>query len=643
MPQENSPQGRGLSPRRNGPGPLSGKKGKSILLAIGIDHYQNIGNLHNAVRDVDYLIEVLTRRYQFEKKSVTRIINEEATLGNISREFYRLVKEARPEDEVLVYFSGHGAYDQDIKRGYWIPYDGKLGETHTLFSNGTLVDFVSSIGSRHVMLIVDSCFSGAFFGGVRKFTLPERLASIPSRWVLTSGRNEVVSDGAPGENSPFAESLIYHLNANKNGNFRITELFPRIIEQVGTNTGQLPQCEPIRNVGHKGGEFIFRLKGGDSEPLALPESYQSKPATPHPRPVISPGRRLKITVAIAAALITFLAVWRIVYLQKSHSAEAPPAYRKALYEEIFPMPERGFIVSRNDSFGYADADTLDWIPLQFQETHPFTGTLARVKKGGKYGWIDTAGRTAIDFLYERAGDFQGDSARVALDGRSFLINRKGQEIAKNQEPPEPEASDRAQVNRPEKEEPAAAPPRLSADKVEVGLGSREKGASPGFNLTLSNTGGRTATNLIVTTSTGVENQSVSRFNLGAGQSKTLHFRLNTGNLPSGNFNGFIRVDGGNTSENVYVPVSAIIEQPPPQPETAPKMEARCNLGLPNCQVSFYDKLQMKTVEFTTDSQGYARYSIAQGLLNEPVEVNYCNGSGPLRVRVKDNGCIVLPQ
>ncbi|MCB0552713.1 MAG: caspase family protein [Phaeodactylibacter sp.] len=614
-----------------------------MLLAIGVDRYQHISGLHNAVRDVDYLIEVLNCRYQFDKKWTIKLVNEAATLGNISQKFHHLVEEAKAEDEVLIYFSGHGSFNRAIDRGYWIPYDGKPDETHTLFSNGALVDFIASIQAKHVVLMVDSCFSGAFFGGVRKFDLPERLGSIPSRWVLTSGRNEVVSDGAPGQNSPFAESLIFHLNANEETSFRITELFPRIIEQVGANTEQLPQCEPIRNVGHKGGEFIFRLRGVPTEHLALPLNYQSA-VTPPPQ---APSARFnwKIAVSILAVLITILVIWRIITLMPYQPAKAQ-SWRKDYYERIQSI-EQGFIVSKNGLFGYAKKDTTDWILPVYQEAYAFTEGLARVKRDGRYGWVDTTGKEAIPFQYSKANDFQDGSAQVSLDGSSFYIGLDGKKIVEAVKPSdniETDTRNRSQNTNDQATSPA--PPRLLAGQEVIDLGIMELGALKEFSLSFRNTGGTTAVALRTESNNGIEVLSGGSFSLEAGKSKKLPCRLKTSNLPLGNYSGIIKVGGNNVSRAIEVAVTGRVVAPSPPPVTAPTesmLSAQCYLGPPGCQVSFYDRLQKKNVAFLTDLNGYAQYTISEGLVGETVEVRYCGSTSSLTVRVKEGGCISLPQ
>jgi len=215
-------------------------EGKGYILAIGIDNYQHCPKLQNAVRDVQNITRVLTHRYQFDSTNLTLLTNEQATHSTILEKLRRLQECVTSSDTVIIYFFGHGTYEDAINEGYWIPVEGDVARPHTLISNSTIVKRVQAIQSRHTLLIVDSCFAGSFFFTTRIAGIRERLAEVPSRWAFTSGRNKVVAD-----DSPFAQGLTGYLNYNTQPQLWLTELSPKIIEQVGANSEQIPQCEPL--------------------------------------------------------------------------------------------------------------------------------------------------------------------------------------------------------------------------------------------------------------------------------------------------------------------------------------------------------------------------------------------------------------
>ena len=43
-------------------------------------------------------------------------------------------------DNLLIFYAGHGYYDEDAEIGYWLPSDATLGTTVDWFPNSTLVN-----------------------------------------------------------------------------------------------------------------------------------------------------------------------------------------------------------------------------------------------------------------------------------------------------------------------------------------------------------------------------------------------------------------------------------------------------------------------------------------------------------------------
>ena len=107
--------------------------------------------------------------------------------------------------------------------------------------------------------MADSCFAGSLFAKGAGRNVGKRYERDPSRWGLTAGRNEIVSDGKAGDNSPFAESLLYRLR-NNIGALNVQELCAHVTEYVLANSKQTPIGEPLQIEGHKNGQFVFHMK-----------------------------------------------------------------------------------------------------------------------------------------------------------------------------------------------------------------------------------------------------------------------------------------------------------------------------------------------------------------------------------------------
>ena len=249
-------------------------QGQTHLLVIAIDAYRHCPPLYNCVKDAHDLMEVLTAKYGIKTDNITSLFNEEATRDNIYQAFEKLVTEIHSPDNLLIYFSGHGEYNKHFKQGYWIPVNAEQGRSSQYIPNSEIRIFLSAIPAHHIFLMADSCFSGSLFSQGADRSMSRRYESDPSRWGLTSGRNEIVSDGKPGNNSPFAESLLHRLRQNT-GAIGVQELCAHVVEYVQSNADQSPIGEPLKVSGHKNGQFVFHLHKDEARDWILAQKSDS--------------------------------------------------------------------------------------------------------------------------------------------------------------------------------------------------------------------------------------------------------------------------------------------------------------------------------------------------------------------------------
>lgn len=241
--------------------------GQHYFFGIGINTYAHFSRLHNATRDVKGVAEVLHQRYQFQKRNIVLLLDEDATRDNIICQLDAYQEMLSPKDRLLIYYSGHGHLNQKTERGYWIPVDGVHNKTATYINNAIIKNYMEDIPSKHILLISDSCFSGALFvrGETRSSLAIEELEQRPSRWAFCSGRHdELVYDGKPGTNSPFSGSIIKVLKRNRNPKINLMKLIDEVIELTRAQYKQLPEGNPLFNAGHEGGQFIFQLQNGET-------------------------------------------------------------------------------------------------------------------------------------------------------------------------------------------------------------------------------------------------------------------------------------------------------------------------------------------------------------------------------------------
>ena len=239
-----------------------GFKGKNFLFLIGIDKYQYWPKLYCAVKDVQDFADVLTTRYQFDTVNLIMLKDEEATMQNILTAFRDLAKKVTEQDNLIIYFSGHGHYIAET--GYWIPVNAHMEEIYEneFINTASVVDRLRTIKSLHTFLTIDACFSGTLITQIRSAPRTERYKS---RRVLTSGRAEVVSDGTPGGNSPFARAILRELKTNTSKHISASKIIAEVMEYVQKESQQTPTDARLVNADDQGGDFIFHLKLSEAE------------------------------------------------------------------------------------------------------------------------------------------------------------------------------------------------------------------------------------------------------------------------------------------------------------------------------------------------------------------------------------------
>lgn len=238
------------------------KKRRNVLFTIGIDKYESKTwkDLENAVLDCNELKKTLEELYSFEEYPDS-LFNNFATKKEIYNSFNTLKSYIEPEDNLIIFFAGHGSMNPHTNRGYWIPFEG-TSDTSTWIENSVVKDLVQDLKAKHIWLIADSCFSGTFLTNTRNITEEltyKKLDSQKSRWMLSSGSEEKVSDGIPTKHSPFCKYLIHCLKNNTNEFTCVSEIITYVKFLTLNNSKQTPRGAFIDNVGHAEGEMVLIL------------------------------------------------------------------------------------------------------------------------------------------------------------------------------------------------------------------------------------------------------------------------------------------------------------------------------------------------------------------------------------------------
>ncbi|MCO6499439.1 MAG: caspase family protein [Vicingus serpentipes] len=233
--------------------------GKYYALIIGNNDYHDpaISSLDEPIKDATKLFNVLTTQYTFDVNNVIFLKN--ASYVKMIEAFDNLSENITPNDNLLVFYAGHGWWDEDKNLGYWLPTDAKKSNTAFWIANSRISDYMSSIHSKHTLLIADACFSGSIFKTRSAFADAQpainKLYDLPSKKAMTSGNLKEVPD-----KSVFLQFLVKRLADNTDKYISSDVLFSSFRQAVLNNSPTEPQYGTIQNAGDEGGEFIFIRK-----------------------------------------------------------------------------------------------------------------------------------------------------------------------------------------------------------------------------------------------------------------------------------------------------------------------------------------------------------------------------------------------
>ena len=227
-------------------------------LIIGVQDYNDpaIADLDNPISDGQKVYDVLVGFYTFLPENITFLKNP--TKSDIIGTLHGMRSSITQNDNLLIFYAGHGYWDQDMNNGYWLPVDASQDNPVNWLPNTDLTNYLSVIKSRHTLLITDACFSGGIFKTRNAFDnnyALEKLYTLPSRKAITSGTLNVVPD-----KSVFLEYLIKRLKNNNEEFFTAEQLFSSLRMAVINNSPNVPQYGTIQGVGDEGGDFIFIKK-----------------------------------------------------------------------------------------------------------------------------------------------------------------------------------------------------------------------------------------------------------------------------------------------------------------------------------------------------------------------------------------------
>ena len=243
--------------------------GRYYALVIGNQNYRRIEPLATPIADARRAARVLERAYGF-----TVTVVDDADDVAMLRALNDLNGVLKPEDNLLIYYAGHGTRLRtgDREAGYWLPINADPPPTDTFWvANEQVTGHLARLPARRILVVADSCYAGLLSDDpsflmrqdVSRVSLDYVRVRLPkrARLLISSGGDQPVLDTGGAGNSVFASAFLDALEANRDV-LSAPALFARLQDRVraaAARTGfrQVPEFKAIKGAGHEIGDFFF--------------------------------------------------------------------------------------------------------------------------------------------------------------------------------------------------------------------------------------------------------------------------------------------------------------------------------------------------------------------------------------------------
>lgn len=314
---------RGVALRAPQSNTVSGQHGAYYALVIGIKNYQTLPKLETPLDDAGAIADVLRRRYGFEVNLLL-----DASRHQILSALAEYRRKMQQNDNLLIYFAGHGQFDAAAERGYWLPADAERDNDANWIIADEITSSVRALAALHVLVVSDSCYSGTLNRSIGSAIKPldptqylQKMFAGKSRNLMSSGGNEPVADGEAPGHSVFANAFLQGLSGMDEDAFTAMDLFNAYVQRrVVGGSDQVPQYAPIRDSGDVEGDIVFfrvavsgggggttapNNKAGKSSPGTHAADANKKPVAAVYADDLSKARQLSASGAYASALPFF--------------------------------------------------------------------------------------------------------------------------------------------------------------------------------------------------------------------------------------------------------------------------------------------------------------------------------------------------
>lgn len=242
---------------------------------IGINNYLDPGirELNGAKRDATALWALFADTLPEMQSKL--LVDEDATVKTIRDALQESLGNAKEEDTVIVFYSGHGSHNHELAA-----HDSVLTDLpHTTVSMQEVADLFKESKAKSILCILDACFSGGAPAKViedspipKDLTDPFQALAGEGRILLSASNHNELSYEQPGTGHGLLTKAILDILQSSEDTVDLTSAISKIMELVRAEASRMGVIQTPVLLGHITGGLTFpSLKAGEQYYEAFPE------------------------------------------------------------------------------------------------------------------------------------------------------------------------------------------------------------------------------------------------------------------------------------------------------------------------------------------------------------------------------------
>jgi len=219
----------------------------AYAVVIGISQYREevIPKVPYATKDAGAVAQLLETQAGIPKTHIKLLTDAKATIGDFRNHFGDWLRmRVKADSTVYVYYAGHGTPDPKTGEAFLVPWEGHPDFPSGLYPLNELYATLNKLPAKEVVVLLDSCFSGAAGRSVLAKGARPMVISVENP-LLAGGKvivlaaatgNQISSDYDKAGHGLFTSALLTGLqgeaDADHDGIVTLKEVFPFVRDRV---------------------------------------------------------------------------------------------------------------------------------------------------------------------------------------------------------------------------------------------------------------------------------------------------------------------------------------------------------------------------------------------------------------------------